>query len=87
MKLNFSVVLVMKKTSHKIIVSLMILLFAVINCKKEDINPKVENILCDIAYCLQNPSGNPYHQLYTINQDGSDNKMLIKSSMGLNHHD
>jgi len=40
-----------------------------------------------ILYCYQNSNGNPYHQLYTINADGSDNKRIVTSSLGLNHMD
>ena len=64
---------------------LLVALLSLNGCKKDDSSSS--NQIGDIAYCFQNPSGNPYHQLYTINQDGTSNKKLINSAMGLNHHD
>lgn len=37
-----------------------------------------------IAYCYQPASG--LHSIYTINTDGTDNKRITNSSIGLNHH-
>jgi len=39
-----------------------------------------------IAYCYQ-PMQQGFHQIYLINEDGTNNRKLINASIGLNHHD
>jgi TolB protein len=39
-----------------------------------------------IAYCYQ-PLQDGIHQIYSINIDGSENRKMIESTTGLNHHD
>jgi TolB protein len=40
-----------------------------------------------IAYCYQNPNGNPYHQIYSINEDATGIKKISNATIGLNHMD
>jgi Tol biopolymer transport system component len=40
-----------------------------------------------IAYDLINPRGNPQHQIYAINADGSANTQISHAAVGLNHLD
>ena len=39
-----------------------------------------------IAYCYQ-PMQQGLHQIYVIDEDGSNNRKLINANIGLNHHD
>jgi Tol biopolymer transport system component len=61
-------------------------------CSENSTNPESEEIPLDgrgggvIAYCYQ-PMQNGIHQIFAINADGSENKKLIESTIGLNHHD
>ena len=40
-----------------------------------------------ILYCFQDPYGNPQAQLFLINADGTNNRRIITTSLGLNHMD